>query len=154
MHDELEQIEKVRENIENEYRSLTDLYLNKQKEKQKNDEERIYLDNEYNRLINEINYLTEAIDSGKRHWFSVRFELETYRRLLDLEITKPVEKNNHISIPNGTEEKGMCKQQRQSLTVKRSNLQRSISKTGEIKRTNNKISFKRRFSIDTSYHFR
>jgi myosin heavy subunit len=144
LHDDLKQIEKSRDEIENEYRPLIDLYLNKQKEKNQIDEERIRLDNEYNRLITEINQLTEAIEIGKQYWFSVHFELETYRRLLDLESTKTTINHNHTPIVNGKEEngikeeKGIKEEQRSILTVKKTDSQRSISKTGEIKRTNNK----------------
>ncbi|CAF3994308.1 unnamed protein product [Adineta steineri] len=87
LHEELKQIEKTREGIEDEYRPLIDQYVTKQKEKNQLDEERIRLDTEYTRLLSEINQLTEAIEVGKQYWFSVHFELETYRRLLDLEST-------------------------------------------------------------------
>ncbi|CAF5204362.1 unnamed protein product, partial [Rotaria magnacalcarata] len=88
LQNELKQVEKVRQDIDNEYRPLVDLYLIKQKEKNQTDEERIRLDNEYNRLANEINHLTQAIEVGEQYWFSVHFELETYRKLLDLETSK------------------------------------------------------------------
>ncbi len=124
---------------------MIETYLTKQKEKNQIDEERIRLDNEYNRLINEINHLTEAIEVGKQYWFSVHFELETYRRLLDLETTKPTINNNHVPLSNGKQENGTSEpssppqqqqQQQQIITVKKTETQRAISKTGEIKRTN------------------
>jgi hypothetical protein len=142
LHDELKQCEKERDDIENEYRPLIDIYLSKQKEKNQIDEERIRLDNEYNRLLNEINHLTEAIEIGKQYWFSVHFELETYRRLLDLETTKPTINTNHISLSNGKEEYGVSESLQQPIiTVKKTDTQRAISKTGEIKRTNKKNAF-------------
>jgi len=143
LNDELKQIEKERDNIENDYRPLIDIYLTKQKEKNQIDEERIRLDNEYNRLINEINYLIQEIEVGKQYWFSVHFELETYRRLLDLETTKPTI-NNHILLSNGKQENGINEspqQQQQIITVKKPDTQRAISKTGEMIRTNKKNTF-------------
>jgi hypothetical protein len=145
LHDELKQIEKERDDIENQYRPLIEVYLTKQKEKNQIDEERIRLDNEYNRLINEINHLTETIEVGKQYWFSVHFELETYRRLLDLETTKPTINNNHVPLTNGKQENGTNEPssppQQQIITVKKTETQRAISKTGEIKRTNKKNTF-------------
>jgi archaellum component FlaC len=130
LHDELKQIEKTRDNIENDYRPLIDLYITKQKEKNQIDEERVHLDTEYNRLISEINQLTEAIEVGKQYWFSVHFELETYRRLLDLEITNTTT-SNHVPIPNGKQENGIVEEQR-TTTIKKTDSQRAISKTGKI----------------------
>jgi hypothetical protein len=141
LHDELKQIEKTREDIENEYRPLINLYITKQKEKNQFDEERIRLDSEYTRLINEINQLTEAIEVGKQYWFSVHFELETYRRLLDLESSKPTITNNHSPLLNGKEQNGIAEEPRSIMTVKKTESQRAISKTGEIKRTYNKNNF-------------
>jgi hypothetical protein len=144
LYEELKQTEKVRDDIENEYRPLIDLYLTKQKEKNQIDEERIRLDNEYTRLINEINHLTEAIEVGKQYWFSVHFELETYRRLLDLDTTKSTIINNHSPLSNGKPENGINElpQQSQIITVKKTDIQqRAISKTGEMNRRNKKITF-------------
>lgn len=130
LHEELKQTEKVRDTIENEYRPLIDIYLSKQKEKNQIDEERFRLDNEYNRLINEINQITEAIELGKQHSFSVHFELETYRRLLDLETKKFY--SNHLV--NGKVENGISeKQTTPIINTKKIETQRSISKSGEIK---------------------
>jgi hypothetical protein len=120
---------------------LIDIYLTKQKEKGQIDEERIRLDNEYNRLINEINQLTEAIESGKQYWFSVHFELETYRRLLDLETTKTTINQNHTPLVNGKQQNGIKEEVKEIITVKKIDSQRSISKTGEIKRRNNHKTF-------------
>lgn len=148
IQEELKEAEKARNDIENEYRPLIDSYLLKQKEKNQIDEERFRLDNEYNRLINEINNLTEAIEIGKQYWFSVHFELETYRRLLDLESNKTtkttiIDVKQQTSLPNGKneeeEEEGThneAEQQapQQVITVKKTDTQqRSISKTGEKK---------------------
>ncbi|CAF0797371.1 unnamed protein product [Rotaria sordida] len=143
LHDELKQTENIRQNIENEYQSLINFYIAKQKEKNQIDEERIRLDNEYNRLINEINHLTGAIEIEKQYWFSVHFELETYRKLLDLETTKSLSSNNYYytSLPNGKQENSPVEeqqqeQQQQIITVKKNDRQRAISKTGEMKITN------------------
>lgn len=147
IQEELKEAEKARNDIENEYRPLIDSYLLKQKEKNQIDEERFRLDNEYNRLINEINNLTEAIEIGKQYWFSVHFELETYRRLLDLESNKTtkttiIDVKQQTSLPNGKneeeEEEGThneVEQQapQQVITVKKTDTQqRSISKTGKF----------------------
>ncbi|UJR36659.1 hypothetical protein I4U23_029376 [Adineta vaga] len=150
IHDELKQAEKAREEIENEYRPLIDLYISKQKEKNQIDEERIRLDNEYSRLLNEINQVTEDIEVGKQYWFSVHFELETYRRLLDLEATKITipninintittnitNKNNNDSnttpLVNGKEEKTIIEEPKSIITVKKTESQRAISKTGKF----------------------
>jgi len=130
LNDELKEIEKIRDDIENEYRTLIDLYLTKQKEKNQIDEERIRLDNEYNRLLNEINHLTESIEIGKQYWFSVHFELETYRRLLDLDTTKST---IHTPLLNGKEENGIIESQpQQIITTKKTDAQRAISKTGKF----------------------
>jgi len=130
LNDELKEIEKIRDDIENEYRTLIDHYLTKQKEKNQIDEERIRLDNEYNRLLNEINHLTESIEIGKQYWFSVHFELETYRRLLDLDTTKST---IHTPLLNGKEENGIIESQpQQIITTKKTDAQRAISKTGKF----------------------
>ncbi|CAF3394294.1 unnamed protein product [Rotaria sp. Silwood1] len=142
LYNELKQTENARQDIENEYRLLIDLYISKQKEKNQIDEERVHLDNEYNRLINEINHLTDAIEIGKQYWLSVHFELETYRRLLDLETTKSSSNIIHTSLPNGKQENSPIEEQRQDqqhqqmITVKKNDTQRAISKTGEMKITN------------------
>ncbi|CAF3393189.1 unnamed protein product [Rotaria sp. Silwood1] len=144
LYNELKQTENARQDIENEYRLLIDLYISKQKEKNQIDEERVHLDNEYNRLINEINHLTDAIEIGKQYWLSVHFELETYRRLLDLETTKSSSNIIHTSLPNGKQENSPIEEQQQQqdqqhqqmITVKKNDTQRAISKTGEMKITN------------------
>jgi len=152
LREELKETEKARDNIENEYRPLIDTYLAKQKEKTQIDEERFRLDNEYNRLINEINNLTEAIEIGKQYWFSVHFELETYRRLLDLETNRSSVVNlQETPLSNGTAEEEPVnepeqqapqqQQQQQTITSKKTDTQqRSISKTGEKKAFNRNIS--------------
>jgi len=144
LREELKETEKARDNIENEYRPLIDTYLAKQKEKTQIDEERFRLDNEYNRLINEINNLTEAIEIGKQYWFSVHFELETYRRLLDLETNRSSVVNlQETPLSNGTAEEEPVnepeqqapqqQQQQQTITSKKTDTQqRSISKTGKF----------------------
>ncbi|CAF0915057.1 unnamed protein product [Rotaria sp. Silwood1] len=138
LYNELKQTENARQDIENEYRLLIDLYISKQKEKNQIDEERVHLDNEYNRLINEINHLTDAIEIGKQYWLSVHFELETYRRLLDLETTKSSSNIIHTSLPNGKQENSPIEEQRQDqqhqqmITVKKNDTQRAISKTGKF----------------------
>jgi cell division protein FtsL len=145
LYEELKQTEKERDDIENEYRPLIDRYLTKQKEKNQIDEERIRLDNEYNRLINEISHLTEAIEVGKQYWFSVHFELETYRRLLDLETTKSTIINNHSPLSNGKPENGINELSTppQIITTgKKTDMQqRAITKTGEMKTRNRNIHF-------------
>lgn len=135
LHEELKQTEKARNDIENEYRPLIDLYLSKQKDKAQVDEERTRLDGEYTRLINEVNHLTEEIEAGKRYWFTVHFEVETYRKLLDLETTKSTLNNNHSSLSNGIDES----QSQQIITVKKVDTQRAISKSGEMKGRNKKL---------------
>ncbi|CAF1030748.1 unnamed protein product [Adineta ricciae] len=148
IHDELKQAEKTREDIENEYRPLIDLYISKQKEKNQIDEERIRLDNEYGRLLNEINQITEAIEVGKQYWFSVHFELETYRRLLDLESTKTsvptttLTNTNNASLVNGKNESSIVEEPKSIITVKKNESQRAISKTGEIKRSKKTDAFR------------
>ena len=130
LHEELKEVENLRDEFDKEYRPLLDLYLSKQKEKNQVTDERFRLDNEYNRLINEINQLTEAIELGKQHWFSVHFELETYRRLLDLETNK----FNSTTLFNGKAENGISESQPTPILVtKKIETQRSISKSGEIK---------------------
>ena len=146
LYEDLKQAEKERDDIENEYRPLIDRYLTKQKEKNQTDEERIRLDSEYNRLITEISQLTEAIEVGKQYWFSVHFELETYRRLLDLETTKssPIV-NNHSPLKNGKPENGVDEHptpQQIITTIKKTETQqRAITKTGEMNRRNRNIVF-------------
>ncbi|CAM4825788.1 unnamed protein product [Rotaria magnacalcarata] len=157
LQNELKQVEKVRQDIDNEYRPLVDLYLIKQKEKNQTDEERIRLDNEYNRLANEINHLTQAIEVGEQYWFSVHFELETYRKLLDLETSKSLptintttttaitnnnnNNKNHVVLSNGKDEHIPIEEPRPTVTIKKPDVQRAISKTGEIKRRNTKNAF-------------
>lgn len=128
LHEELKEVEHLRDEFDKEYRPLLDVYLSKQKEKNQVFEERFRLDNEYNRLINEINQLTETIELGKQHWFSVHFELETYRRLLDLE----TKKFNSTTLFNGKVENGISESQPTPILVtKKIETQRSISKSGE-----------------------
>ncbi|CAF4133622.1 unnamed protein product [Rotaria socialis] len=160
LQNELKQVEKVRQDIDNEYRPLVDLYLIKQKEKNQTDEERIRLDNEYNRLANDVNHLTQAIEVGKQYWFSVHFELETYRKLLDLETSKSLptinnnnnnnnnsttsvitNNNKHVVLSNGKDEHIPIEEPRQIVTVKKPEAQRAISKSGEIKGRNTKNAF-------------
>lgn len=148
LRNEVKQTEQVHQDLENEYRTLIEHYLSKQKDKNQIDEERLRLDNEYSRLVVEINHVTQAIESGKQYWFSVNFELETYRRLLDLETSKvttpnPIitskmineyANNNIAPVSNGKEKQnGITAEEQQVLTTKKTDLQRSISKTGEIK---------------------
>ena len=133
LHTDLKQSEKVRDDIDKEYRPLLDLYVAKQKEKNSIDEERARLDLEYNRLMGEINQITEAIEVGKRYWFSVHFELETYRRLLDLQISNPILNNHHV-LSNGKEEHAVVEEQTLShLVGKKLDSQRAISKTGKTR---------------------
>lgn len=146
LRDELKEVEKSRDDIENEYRPLIDLFITKQKEKTSIDEERRRLDLEYTCLINEINQITEAIELGKQHGFSVRFELETYRRLLDLQTKNVTLVNNHLlangskeedstvvtSIPATTEVTATQPPSTVTMTTKKNESQRSISKTGKF----------------------
>lgn len=150
LRDELKEVEKTRDEIENQYRPLIETFINKQKEKTSIDEEQRRLDLEYTRLINEINQITEAIELGKQHGFSVRFELETYRRLLDLQTQNVGFMTTHL-LPNGSKEDEEEEQQHPTtvsiettktssppvsppptnLTTKKTESQRSISKTGK-----------------------
>ena len=134
LRDELKQVEKTRDDIENEYRPLIDAFVNKQKEKSNIDEERQRLDLEYSRLIGEINQLTEAIELGKQHGFAVRFELETYRRLLDLQTPSANFVAHHL-LPNGSKEDDSTTMTTSAAPVtmatKKTESQRSISKTGK-----------------------
>ena len=140
LQQELKQVEKTRDEIDNEYRPLIDQYIIKQKEKTNIDEERMRLDTEYSRLMNEINQITEAIELGKQYGFSVRFELETYRRLLDLQTMNSNLTTNH-GLANGKEEhqhQHQIKEEKISpvtMTTKKTESQRAISKTGKTEET-------------------
>ena len=129
-HSELKEIEKTRDAIESDYRPLLDLYMAKQREKNGIDDERVRLDTEYNRLITEINQISESIEVGKQYWFSVRFELETYRRLLDLQSSNSTLVSNHHVITNGKAEHVIVDVPRSTNTQKLTS-QRAISKTGK-----------------------
>jgi len=150
LRDELKEVEKTRDDIENQYRPLIETFINKQKEKTSIDEEQRRLDLEYTRLINEINQITEAIELGKQHGFSVRFELETYRRLLDLQTQNVGFMTTHL-LPNGSKEEEeeehpttvsiettttssppVSPPPTTTLTTKKNESQRSISKTGKF----------------------
>ena len=126
---ELKQVETERNAIENEYRRLLELELNAQKERSTMNEESARLDLEYSRLLDEINQLTEAIEIGKQYWFSVHFELETYRRLLDLQMSS-LSLNNHVGLVNGKEEHLQTQEPPQIIQTKKTESQRIISKTG------------------------
>jgi hypothetical protein len=142
LHEELKSVDKVREQIENEYRPLVELHISKQKEKNSIDEERLRLDAEYNRLVQEINQTTEAIEIGKQHSFSVHFELETYRRLLDLQ-SHSLSLIHHHGLSNGKEEIVNVKEKAQ-VNTKKTESQRAISKSGKCTaRINDEHSFQR-----------
>ena len=141
LHTELKQTEKLRDDVDKEYRPLLELFMGKQKEKTGIDEERTRLDLEYNRLISEINQISEAIEVGKRYWFSVHFELETYRRLLDLQISNPIVNNHHV-LANGKEEHKIVEEQQPTpqIIVKKLDSQRAITKTGKTRAAKNFLS--------------
>lgn len=138
LREELKQVEKTRDDIENEYRPLMENYLKRQKEKSSIDEERFRLDSEHNRLLTEVNQLTEAIEIARQYWFSVRFELETYRRLLDLQGEKtPL--TNHETLANGKDEHIEKEEKPTVQIIKNNEIQRSISKTGIINSMNEQL---------------